>query len=90
MFPLNQRNQNQRYEPPSEKYPEVPIVQVPTEANMYRLLTDNGRNRRDQETEYEGKVSNFLLQAVPFLPHEFRRRFGNTVNKLFFWIVFGT
>ena len=76
--------------PPSEKYPGVPIVQVPTEGNMYRLLTDNGRKRRDQETEYEGQVRNFFLQAVPFLPHEFLRRFGNTVNKLFFSIVFVT
>ena len=73
--------------PPSEKYPGVPIVQVPTEGNM---LTDNGRKRRDQETEYEGQVRNFFLQAVPFLPHEFLRRFGNTVNKLFFSIVFVT
>ena len=47
-------------EPPSVKYSGVPIVQVPTEANIHRLLTDNGRNRLDQDTEYEGQVGNFF------------------------------
>ena len=41
-------------EPPSVKYPGIPIANSPDDAE--RVLTENGHNRKELETEYEGQV----------------------------------
>ena len=54
-------------EPPPVKYPGVPVAHSPDDAE--RVLTENGHNRRELETEYEGQVGG-LLETVPAVSNE--------------------
>ena len=54
-------------EPPPVKYPGIPIAHSPDDAE--RVLTENGHNRRELETEYEGQVGG-LLETVPAVSNE--------------------
>ena len=45
-------------EPPPVKYPGVPVAHSPDDAE--RVLSENGHNRRELETEYEGQVDDLF------------------------------
>ena len=54
-------------EPPPVKYPGIPVAHSPDDAE--RVLSENGHNRRELETEYEGQVGD-LLESVPVVSNE--------------------
>ena len=54
-------------EPPPVKYPGIPVAHSPDDAE--RVLSENGHNRRELETEYEGQVGD-LLESVPVMSNE--------------------